>query len=267
MFEKIKAFFDTTPDELVEYLYIDENRLASYSEQLLSDTKNAKETSIKLGWSATGPAIGVEGSMSVRQTNNHERISRLVKFLDKKGYLLKARPSNLREFESNSQMFFLEHFKANKLIFNIPKDFEYHGLKELAVWISNPVEKPAVRTSENLTTAIGVFLYLIESFWQSDSSNNHNKVGSGNSALGSLLNHLSHEFGLDLDVLKGVMTGRGGDLPPVKILEKAGLKLQETRTITALYRIRSSSDDQYVNIGGVSQRCYDLFAYPIFISL
>jgi hypothetical protein len=265
MLDKIKAFFDNTPDELVEYLYIDENRLSSYSEQLLSDTKNAKEATIKFGWSATGPTIGAEGSLSVRQTNSHERISKLVNFLEKRGLLLKSRPSGPVDFERDGKMFFLENFKANKLIFNIPKNFEKHGVKELAVWISNPVEKPPLRTAENYSTPIGVFLYLIESYWEADA--NQTKMMSGNSALLSLLDYLSNKYGLNMDVLRGVTIGRGGDLPPMKILEKAGLTLQSSRTITALYRIRNYSDDQYVNIAGISQRCFDLFAYPIFISL
>ena len=53
----------------------------------------------------------------------------------------------------------------------------------------------------------------------------------------------------------------------IKILEKVGFVAQTERKITALYRKRYISNDKFtINKLGQVQRCWGLFAYPIFIA-
>lgn len=262
--ENFKALFHNEPNKLIEYLYVDEKRLNTYSEQIGTTSTGKKQGVIKLGWSPTGPSIGGEGSLSQRDTNTHERIQKLLKFLEKKELLLSTRPANSDESDLYRSNFFLENAKATKLIFSKVESIKNYGFKELALWVINPVNKPTQRSRENIFKADGVFLYLIESYWEKDDS--YSGPVSGNSALNILLREMQEKFGLDLNKIKEQLYSREDDTPPIKLLEQAGFIVQSPRLITSLYRQRYFSDDQYVNIGGILQRCYDLFAYPIFIS-
>lgn len=137
------------------------------------------------------------------------------------------------------------------------------GLKELAVWISNPLERPGLRTEKDIDEPKGTFLYLLEGDWDADKD--YHALGSMWSALNMILNAVSKPMGLkERDLNK--YDARHSLRSPLATLKEIGGIPEDPRKIQTLYRKRVISDEQFVMINGVSQRSYDLFAYPIYIA-
>jgi len=192
-------------------------------------------------------------------------VESLIEQLKKKGLLLTERPETNEQAEQAKTPFVLETMKARRFVFQCDKQHSPAGLLEIAIWVSNPVQKPSdlIRTRESAYHACGMFVYLIEGYWESDGQFQHGT--SMYSALNDLLDHLK-EKQVKMPALDPGFAGFHDYSSPVAILERAGGISTDVRNITSLYRMRKVSDNQFVKVGHDILRSNDLFGYPIFVS-
>jgi hypothetical protein len=249
---------------LEEYLYIDRTRIRSYAEQIGAAMTTDKLPQWKVGLALTGPSVEGQQTASVRSASDHEMITAVVDYLRKNHLLLLTRPISDAEADRTQTRFVLETMRARKVVFRCDPTSSPGGLREIAVWVSNPVEKPPdiSQQPEDKYEPRGMFVYLIEGYWENDS---FQRAMSMYTALNVLLGNLQKlgVYNGDSDLFS---TSRNDYASPTAILERAGGVKGEVRGIKALYRIRSVSDNKIVNVGGRTLRSYDLFGYPVFIS-
>jgi hypothetical protein len=248
---------------LEEYLYIDRVRVRSYAEQIGAATTAGTQPRWKVGLAWTGPSAGDPEPVGSRSATDHEMIMAIVDYLRTQNLLLTARPGSVKEAEDARDGFVLETMSARKVVFRCDPKSPPGGLREIAVWVSNPLKKPSeVREQrEARSEPFGMFVYLIEGYWENEE---FHRASSMFTALNVLLEHLRKIGAGEGDRFD---TSRDDYASPVAILERAGGVKGETRDIRTLYRIRSVSDNQIVSVGGETLRCYDLFGYPVFIAL
>jgi hypothetical protein len=276
---------------LVDYLFVDTCRLTNYAEQIGAQRSTRKLPTWKVGLAIGGPSVEGSQTTTEQPATTHELIKGIVSYLTKADLLLTSRPWSGQEIAESRTPFVLESMKARKVTFQCDQVAGLKGLRELGVWVSTPTVRPSELSASKKNPAVpkGMFLYLVEGYWESDG-----KIGHGASEF-SALNHV-------LKSLKnaGVSNGEinrlvpnddvmanafasGGDsnseigsytpyLPkedfsgPLEVLKRAGGVVGEMRNIQALYRMREVSDNQFIMIGTSVHRTFDLFGYPIFIA-
>lgn len=259
MLEAIRRWLSPGPP-LVEYLFIDEARLRSYAEQLKISHSVDKIPSWNVKFSINGPDVGAQQATKLRPATAHEMITKLMQSLKQNDQLEVGRaPGREAKYQ-----FTLEETVAQKVLLPLKKAKRVKELKELAVWVSNPVAKPQPRTEENKYVPEGTFLYLLEAYWESDDL--FHGPASGFSALNMILSEVADEMGLNRDTVMSKYEARRSSKSPLATLQEIGGMPQDQRRIQTLYRKRYFSDDQYVLIDGARHRCFDLFAYPIYIA-
>lgn len=249
---------------LEEYLYIDRIRVRSYAEQIGAAMTTDKRPQWKVGLALTGPSVEGQQTASVRSASDHEMITAIIDYLRKTHLLLLERPISDDEADRTHMNFVLETMRARKVVFRCDPKSSPGGLQEIAVWVSNPVEKPSAMSQkpEDRDQPQGMFVYLIEGYWENEPFQH---AMSMYTALNSLLKDLQALSVYNTD--RGLFdTSRDDYTSPTAILERAGGVKGEMRNIKALYRIRSVSDNKIVNVGGRTIRSYDLFGYPVFIA-
>jgi hypothetical protein len=116
---------------LVEYLYIDEERLNTYFEQISSPVRYDKIPMWNAEISLTGPKAGGAQQRFARPYTTHEKISELTEYLKDEGLVAYGRAST----EDNLERFRIETCQAKRVF--IPPD---HGqppeVGALKLWIS-----------------------------------------------------------------------------------------------------------------------------------
>lgn len=260
MLEAFKQWIGSAPP-LLEYLFIDEARLLSYAEQLKIARSVDKIPSWNVKFSIKGPDVGAKQDNKLRPATAHEMITKLMQSLKKNDQLQIGRVADTNH---QKYQFAFEETVARKVLLPLKKAKQVKELRELAVWVSNPGTKPQPRTKENIHDPEGIFLYLVEAYWESDDLF-HGPV-SGFSALNMILSSVAGAMGLDPDAVLSKYEARSSGKSPLATLQEIGGIPQDQRKIQTLYRKRYISDDQYVLIDGTSHRCHDLFAYPIYIA-
>jgi hypothetical protein len=249
---------------LVEYLYIDRARLTSYAEQIGATMSRVKQPQWKVALGLAGPSAEYQQAATARAANDYELIQSVTRHLQKTGQLRTTRPVSSNDSEEESAAFVLESMMARKVIFQCDADSSPRGLRELVVWVSNPIGRPSQRYADQVDDheATGMFVYLLEGYWDEGATQ---RAYSMLTALTMLLRTLraagaKREPGIDFE------TSRDDYANPVDILVRNGGVKGDARTITALYRIRAVSENKIVNIGGRTLRVHDLFGYPLYIS-
>jgi hypothetical protein len=250
---------------LREYLYIDRSRLKSYAEQIGATMATEKRPQWKVVLGLTGPSVEGQQAATSRAANDHELIESVTSHLHKTGQLRTSRPVTSEDAEKGNTAFVLESMKARKVVFQCDGTSTPRGLREVAVWVSNPEVRPSQRIADKVADfdASGMFVYLLEGYWD-DTPTQH--AYSIMTALNVLLSTLrtavgKRGSGIDFD------TSRDDYANPVDILVRNGGVKGEQRAITALYRVRAVSENKVVNVGGRTLRCFDLFGYPICIAV
>ncbi|NYF52229.1 hypothetical protein [Tunturiibacter gelidoferens] len=245
---------------LTEYLYLDKSRIRSYAEQIGATLSSDKRPEWKVGLSLTGPSVEGKQSETVRPTTDPEMVDALVAHLTEHGSLLLSRPKSEEDALAHQPQFVLETMQARQIIFHCEPQSVVTGLRDLVVWVSNPIEKPDVTLSEEKRyRARGMFVYLLVGFWDDEQST---RAYSMNTALNVLLRTLE-----SLGANKGESDGTRRDFAsPTAILERAGGFRGEVRTIRTLYTVRAVSENKVVSVEGTTIRCNDLFGYPLFIA-
>lgn len=240
---------------LLDYIYIDENRLNRLFQQLPINAMLGGRFSWKIALSLTGAQLETSREPT-SDLSNHEKIKRLINHLEKSDYLGKTRPKNY----SDKKPFVLETMEARKLVVSSSYVEKLSGIKEFAVWISDPFEEDLSNEAFNWN---GCFTYLTQLHMDDEEQT---YMWSGCSALQALSNLA---LGVNLPFQQGANEeplGRGSAEHPISKLEKLGWRVTDKRRITSLYRIRYMTNEQFYEVNSERHRVHDLLGYPIFIA-
>ena len=240
---------------LLEYIFVDVQRLESYIAQIEGMVKYNRIPTWSAGLSIIGPTANASLQKSARKWTYHEMITHLLNHLKKTKQLDTERESIAFRGEV---LFCLETCVARKVLF--PSDIiaDIPGIKELALWISREPEKTLVREKQGYPAGT---LYLIESYFENDSPYMH--AFSGYSAFKYMLGTLGIESRKlmmvepqgreDVEEL-----ARRFALDPFEYLVGLKAHVSAPRRIQCLYRRRATMVD--LNIDRLVT-----FGYPIFI--
>ncbi len=246
--------FKKNKSPLVDYIFVDVQRLESYMFQIEGGIKYERVPTWSAGLSP-GPSAGISIQKISREWTYHEMITRLLTHLKDTKQLDTDRKHAV--FDLDKQVLFcLETCMAKKVFFPSDVTTEIPGIKEFALWISLELEK--VSAQEKCGRPDGP-LYLIESYFEGDTPFMH--TFSGYSALMYILDNLRIEkkkfLPLGHDYEKEL--ARRFALNPFEYLEGLNAHVSASRRIECLYRRRATMVD--LDIG---RRVY--FGYPIFIA-
>ncbi|MFV9677769.1 MAG: hypothetical protein ACNYVW_08990 [Methanosarcinales archaeon] len=245
---------------LVEYIFIDIQRLESYTAQIEGIIKYYKVPTWSAALSLKGPTVSANYQKAARKCTHHEMIVHLLNHLKKTKQLDTERISVPSGYGAQ---FCLETCVARKAL--LPSDVfaDIQGINELALWISCKPEKHFIH--QNTIAQVGT-LYLIESYFKNDLP--FTQGLSGYSAFEYMLNILQNKVAMTVKS-KGQRTvkskGQNADLARRFTLDPfeylAGLKAQISapRRIECLYRRRLIMADMKIDR-------FVTFGYPIFIS-
>jgi hypothetical protein len=243
---------------LAEYLYVDEERLNSYFEQISPPVAYDKVPVWRAALKLTGPEADATQARLGRQFTRQEKILALLDYLRTGGLLRNQRLGDRERWALNARdweaPFVIESIRATRVL--IPPHQGTSKFPGLTMWIS--VANPQSREDEQGS------LYLLESFPKADSSP---YTYTSYSALAMLLQ--------DVEELRESVLGRPLDLEepterldkqfssdPVTLLTGLGARAGATRSITSLYRIRATLNDRYSK----PQFSITTIGYPIFVA-
>ena len=246
---------------LTDYIFIDENSVDGYIEQIPVEPIKERKQSKKVSLSLTGPAVEMGEETSIRPFTTHEKIQRLIAFLRKANLLAERRPKEMPKHQTpDHRPFVLETMTAQKII--IPRRHlgNIDGLRGLAIWISEPSEEDF---TDEPWKWHGTFLYLTEAHWDNKP---YQEVWSGCSALQAIVNVVNGVQLVLPEPIGNEPFGRWCSDHPIVKLQALGGTVTSSRTITSLYRKRYITDEQCYTINGQERRVNDLLAYPLFIS-
>src|ERR1700730_15004472 len=128
---------------LVEYLFVDTNRLRNYAEQIGAHKSSKKVPTLKVGLAITGPSVEGTQSISEQPATIHQMVQGVLNHLTASDLLLTSRPWSESEAASSRTPFVLETMRARKITFQVDQIVGLKGLRELGVWVSNPSERPS----------------------------------------------------------------------------------------------------------------------------
>jgi len=259
-----------------DYLFLDEQRLA-----VLAELAGSKGHDEKTSWKAVvslNPRIERQRDSVPRSASPREQINAALKYLKKNKLLRERRPKSMSEvdrvdgppgsayiYPDLRTPFVFETMQARKVIFPDTTITDVKGLRELAVWVSDPLTEDFLDRETDIGFA-GMFVYLTEAHWDDGELRT---VWSGCSALQAVANFANRTgkvVSLD-NIDTGDVFGRGSNEHPVSCLRRCGgIASGDVRTITTLYRLRYITDEQYHVYDEVSYRVCDLLGYPIFIA-
>jgi hypothetical protein len=256
--ERLKGVFTgAEPKALYEYVFIDRPRLQSYTEQLGPSTTQDKLPSWKVGLTITGPSVGGSQSTVQRPMSDHEMIVKFTEYLNRTKQIKEGRPKHHHDIGHGP--FWIQRMEAQKAIFPVSKSEEIGGLRELAIWVSEPLNEEL----DGSWYSEGTFLYLIESYWKDD--NPVRTTMSGYSALAELSKEIS--VACNNNTIEHTNIDRiYRNEHPLETLQALGASIQHPRTIESLYRLRYLTDEQMFVDSNGEHRSNDAFGYPIYIA-
>lgn len=101
---------------LEEYLFVDDQRLDAYVDQLGSPVTYDKVPVWEARFSLTGPEASGTQERHARALTRTEKIGRLVEYLEKHDQLLSGRPTGREVFHDNTTVFRLESCRASRVL-------------------------------------------------------------------------------------------------------------------------------------------------------
>ena len=247
---------------LRSYIYIDENLLDSFAQQLRTAKRETVKRGKKVNLSITGLGVELSEEDSWRELSTHEKIENLLCILTKENLMDTARPQQRTAEEElgipKGRKFVLETMIARKVVIPEPRLAKTPGIKHLAVWVSDP--DPTVFSQEDPEwEKKGTFVYLTE-VWLDDTAG---CIYSGCSALQAIAN-ASQGRALNFPDHREPL-GRHSSDHPVEKLRSIGGLVGDQRTITSLYVKRCITNEQCYTWNGERRRVNDLLGYPVFI--
>lgn len=215
---------------LIEYLYVDELRLSTYFEQILStdtDNKSIVNNRIELLNS------GAEATQARRTYSftTHEKISIFLKYLEKQNLVDVGRITKKQLFDTQANSFRLEKCSAIKVLIPVGSEFSSFPFKGLRLWISSSLPKFPCTSESNVGN-----LYLIEDFPRENSDIVYYPSGY------TLFRMMREK--LEETVLFKLSDERFSTAS-VQLLSELGAWVDnEERQIFSLYRVRATQGDQ-----------------------
>lgn len=248
---------------LIEYLYVDQRRLRGYLEQLAQSKGTDKHTELEVGLSLKGPSVSAKQISETREATDHEGIVRLLAWLQVKKQLETTR--SLRPLDYRMGMldsFIHETMTAQKVVLPMAASQIVPGLKELAIWVSQPTNDALSGTGYGE----GTFIFLIEAYWEKDE-----RCGGGLSGFSAmdwiLLRYKKGIVKSDMELLPLAQDLHQRQRPdPMEILRMEGAYISTPRLIRALYRIRYVDDETFFTKGKTRHRSFSIVGYPVFIA-
>jgi hypothetical protein len=249
---------------LVEYLYVDEERLDTYFEQISAPVTYDKVPEWNAEIGLTGPKGGGKQARFARPYTTHEKVSMLTKYLEEEGLVGYERAYGYVDAE---EAFRLETFQAKRVF--IPTKQRDSSPGGLSLWISlkDPSSGVTGRELGHPRYHPGT-LYLLEDYRDADTPKPSGPIPSMYSMLGWLL------YGGLSTLTRGA--SRYDDLPeldlsgasdnrelerfsvdPTVALSQLGAQVGPARKIRSLYRIRATF---------LGRPAVTTFGYPIFIT-
>jgi hypothetical protein len=250
---------------LRDYKYVDVTTLDGYLEQFSTTEVELQSRSSKLGVSLTGPSADYTTTSRYRPKTTPEKIKELVEYLRLNNLLGRTRPKLMSDYERGLKKmppFILEKTTARKVILPAHLLDSISGIKQLAVWISDPDPKIIVPEQTGYDFP-GSFLYLTEMRLDNGA---FQTTFSGCSALQSIANAAENRRLLDCTDTSGEPLGRDSYSHPAEKLVASGGVLGDIREIECLYRIRYMTNEQCFNRDGTEYRVNDILGYPIYIA-
>lgn len=275
------AWFKQAKSPPRDYLYIDEQRLNSYLDQISSVMAHDKFPSLQLDLSLTGISVRADQASRHRDKTNHEKICELIKYLDRHGHLGHHRP-NLNHSENDDTKvpdLVLEECDATRIL--IPALNNADSKDEgVVIWLSEwPLdhEKGAIRPSG--------LLCIIQDSSSDDKRHRAGFSHSGYTWLAALLRQLGQQpcktylseqyplcptgdYNFDLMEAQHRLQEEMALLHPhpLEWLKAKGCKVFSlNRRITALYRIRNVGIDETGTQNRQEDFTVSTFAYGIAI--
>jgi len=247
---------------LVDYLFIDEDLLRRYTEQIRDQFAQVEETSLSVSASLAGPKVEASRRKRRKELNSSERIDLLNVYLDVTKDIALSRPPAYQEpFGEDVPRFVRETTTASKVIIPAPALESVKGLSSFAIWVSDP--DPSVYSKKDYVWR-GTFLYLTEMHWDTLP---FRSTFSGCSALQAIVNA---SLGKELVSYQEQDTwepfGRGSHDHPIEKLKRLGATVSGERRIETLYRTRFMTNEQCYVFNHEERRVNDLLAYPIYIA-
>jgi hypothetical protein len=275
---------------LVEYLYVDEERLDTYFEQISSPVTYDKVPMWNAEIGLIGPKAGGTQQRFARPFTVHEKISKLTKYLEDEGLVGygRAGEQDAKVATEDRKLFRIETCRAKRVF--IPPD---HGqppeVGALNVWIS---AVPLTKAIKEKTVFAPGNLYLLED----DRRRNDQPKVPYMSAYSVVTLMLDQGIGAEdlptREEYREAIESKGGPLPmyfdnlefpfrdaeeprkksffryffldPVQAFAHLGAQIGPERRIRTLYRVRVQFPEYELQLW----HRYDIatFAYPIFIA-
>jgi hypothetical protein len=248
---------------LVDYLFVDEDLLRRYTEQIRDRFAQEKDHSWSISANLAGPKIESSRRAKRRELNVYERIDLLEVYLDVTKDLANERPQSYDELHgADVPRFVRETTEAVKVIIPSPHLEHVNGLKSFAVWVADP--DASVYSHEDYVWR-GTFLYLTEMHWD---TLGFSTTFSGCSALQAIVNAALGKELVSHPPQEETWEpfGRGSHLHPLTKLQKLGVTISDKRKIKTLYRTRFMTNEQCYTVAGEERRVNDLLAYPVYIA-
>jgi hypothetical protein len=260
-----------------EYLYVDQERLNSYLEQISSTSTYDKVPSLGLGLSRSGPSVRAEQARHVRPKFTHEKIEELIAHLNRNGHLRRDRPCWVCSSEDDltTPPFVLETCDAVPVL--IPATDDGQGAPGVMIWVSEwPIDR-----RENVLHRPGLVCIIQDA---SRDDRQHRPSFSSYTWLLPLLHQLHlqpsrtalatryprwrlGDYTYDIMAVQSQLEpDRAIFRPhPLRWLEAQGCRVGAPRRISALYRIRAVSGDEIGTENREEDFTISTFAYGIAI--
>jgi hypothetical protein len=248
---------------LKEYLFVDEMRLRDIAEQLgvHRATDNVDYVQATIG--ITNLGANTNRAISFRDTTRSEKIDRVIAELIMHDFVLTERPHSEDALCRGAIRYVLETMTARKVIIPTSQSTIVPGLRDLAIWVADPVEPLDPDKYENNWETEDTFVYLVESYWE-ESEGPHPGPYSAFSALNFIVSAIAEPLGLPRESYRH--DPRADGRSPREVLAAIGGVEQQPREIESLYYLRYISNDQEVAVNGKLCRCYDIVGYPVYIA-
>ena len=236
--------------ELEEYLYVDDKRLDSYVEQIGSFVTYDKAPVYNVNLSLAGPGVGAVQQRFQRPLSRHEKIVKLLDYLEKGEFLGQGRLSDREEATAmyrppaKAKVFRLETCEAARVLIPSINSPESRTVRqELNLWFSDRHHAGSIRRECLDYLLRPAQLLLIVGFHKDDYAA-HFEAWSAYSALESLRRELSGE--LPETMLRQLTTEKPWEsslqqrflTDPIAALRGTGAQVADWRQIESLYRVR-----------------------------
>jgi len=202
-----------------------------------------------------GRSVGVEISGSF----GPYMLDVLTTALEGAGRLSRERPKTLEDYGSRQLIY--ETVSATKVLFpHQTLKTTVPGVRELAVWVVDPLPGSMAERTEDEYDFSASFLYLLTPLYH------HKKLDtfySGCSALQMISNLLTGKPFLTVDWAEPL--GRQSYLHPVEKLKSIGGIVIDCRWVDTPYMPRYMTDEQCFVHDDRVERIHDLLAYPLYI--